>query len=117
MLRSPASSANTPTFLARMQHNAAARGQTLAAKPQAIANLERSLAQNRPRALIQMATGSGKTSAIVLSYRLIKFGGARRVLFLVDRANLGRQALEGVPAVRHAGRRLQVHRASTTSST
>jgi type I restriction enzyme R subunit len=61
-------------------------------KPQAIANIERSLRENRPRALVQMATGSGKTLlAIVLSYRLIKFAGAKRVLFLVDRGNLGRQ--------------------------
>ena len=52
-----------------------------------------SLAANKPRALIQMATGSGKTfTAIGFIYRLIKFAGARRVLFLVDRANLGRQA-------------------------
>ena len=58
----------------------------------AIRNLEASLAQNKPRALIQMATGSGKTStAIGFIYRLIKFAGARRVLFLVDRGNLGRQ--------------------------
>jgi type I restriction enzyme, R subunit len=58
----------------------------------AIENLERSLAENRPRALIQMATGSGKTyTAANIAYRLIKFAGARRVLFLVDRANLGRQ--------------------------
>ena len=42
-----------------------------------------------------MATGSGKTfTAITSIYRLIKFGGAQRVLFLVDRANLGRQALK-----------------------
>jgi type I restriction enzyme R subunit len=59
----------------------------------AIRNLEASLAQNRPRALIQMATGSGKTfTAISFIYRLIRFAGARRVLFLVDRGNLGRQA-------------------------
>jgi type I restriction enzyme R subunit len=59
----------------------------------AIRNLEQSLAANRPRALIQMATGSGKTfTAISFIYRLIKFAGARRVLFLVDRGNLGRQA-------------------------
>jgi type I restriction enzyme R subunit len=59
----------------------------------AIRNLESSLAANKPRALIQMATGSGKTfTAISFIYRLIKFGGARRVLFLVDRGNLGRQA-------------------------
>src|SRR5487761_1362059 len=59
---------------------------------EAVQNLERSLAQNRPRALIQMATGSGKTfTAASFIYRLIKFAGAKRVLFLVDRANLGRQ--------------------------
>src|SRR6266550_1700324 len=62
-------------------------------KVQAIANLEKSFFDNRPRALIQMATGSGKTLlAVTEIYRLIKFGGARRVLFLVDRANLGEQA-------------------------
>ena len=58
----------------------------------AIRNLEKSLAAGRPRALIQMATGSGKTfTAISFIYRLIKYAGARRVLFLVDRGNLGRQ--------------------------
>jgi len=61
---------------------------------EAVTNLERSLARNRPRALIQMAPGSGKTYTAVSSiYRLIKFGGATRALFLVDRANLGRQTL------------------------
>ncbi|OGB47213.1 MAG: type III restriction endonuclease subunit R [Burkholderiales bacterium RIFCSPLOWO2_12_FULL_65_40] len=58
----------------------------------AITNLEKSLAANKPKALIQMATGSGKTfTSIGFIYRLIKFGGARRVLFLVDRGNLARQ--------------------------
>ncbi|MDH5194525.1 MAG: DEAD/DEAH box helicase family protein [Nitrospira sp.] len=61
----------------------------------AIKNLEQSLAQDRPRALIQMATGSGKTfTAINFIYRLIKFAGAKRVLFLVDRGNLGDQTLK-----------------------
>ena len=61
----------------------------------AITNLERSLRENRPRALVQMATGSGKTfTAVSAIYRLIKFGGARRVLFLVDRSNLGKQAFD-----------------------
>lgn len=61
----------------------------------AVRNLEVSLAKNRPRALVQMATGSGKTYTAVSSiYRLIKFGGAKRVLFLVDRANLAKQALK-----------------------
>jgi type I restriction enzyme R subunit len=58
----------------------------------AIQNLEVSLADARPRALVQMATGSGKTfMAVSLIYRLIKFANARRVLFLVDRNILGRQ--------------------------
>jgi type I restriction enzyme, R subunit len=62
-------------------------------KVQAVANVEKSLFDDRPRSLIQMATGSGKTLlAVTTLYRLIKFGGARRVLFLVDRANLGEQA-------------------------
>ena len=65
------------------------------AQARAIRNLEESLTDNRPRALIQMATGAGKTfTAANVAYRLIKFGGARRVLFLVDRANLGRQTLK-----------------------
>ncbi|MXZ01021.1 DEAD/DEAH box helicase [Candidatus Poribacteria bacterium] len=60
----------------------------------AIIELEKSLAAARPRALIQMATGSGKTYLAVSSaYRLIKFAQAKRVLFLVDRRNLGRQTL------------------------
>jgi len=61
---------------------------------EAIQNLEESLAADRPRALIQMATGSGKTfTAVSAIYRLIKHGKAHRVLFLVDRGNLGKQAL------------------------
>ena len=60
----------------------------------AIRNLEESLVAGRPRALVQMATGSGKTfMACNQVYRLIKHAGARRVLFLVDRSNLGRQTL------------------------
>ena len=62
---------------------------------QAIENLEQSLAADRPRALIQMATGAGKTfTAANASYRLVKHAKASRVLFLVDRANLGRQTLK-----------------------
>ncbi len=89
------------TFLARMQHmpelvtqwgQGGANYQLWPAQIKAMQNLEKSLAANKPKALIQMATGSGKTfTAISFIYRLIKFGGARRVLFLVDRGNLGRQ--------------------------
>jgi type I restriction enzyme R subunit len=59
----------------------------------AIRNLETSLAEDKPRALIQMTMGSGKTfTACNVGYRLAKFAKASRILFLVDRANLGRQA-------------------------
>ena len=59
---------------------------------EAIEGLENSLAQNRPRSLIQMATGAGKTfTACNFIYRLIKHAKAKRVLFLVDRNNLGSQ--------------------------
>ncbi len=58
----------------------------------AITMLDESLKAARPRALIQMATGSGKTfTAANAAYRLLKFGGAKRVLFLVDRGILGKQ--------------------------
>lgn len=59
---------------------------------EAIENLEESLSAARPRALIQMATGSGKTfTAVNICYRLVKHANAKRILFLVDRANLGTQ--------------------------
>lgn len=65
------------------------------AQIRAVENLETSVRDGRPRALVQMATGSGKTfTAISAVYRLIREGGAKRVLFLVDRGNLGRQALK-----------------------
>lgn len=63
------------------------------AQIEAITNLEISLRANRQRALVQMATGSGKTyTAATLAYRLIEYADARRILFLVDRSNLGKQA-------------------------
>lgn len=59
----------------------------------AVTNLEESFAQAKPRSLLQMATGSGKTYAAISEvYRLIKHADARRVLFLVDRRTLGKQA-------------------------
>jgi type I restriction enzyme R subunit len=59
----------------------------------AIENLEKSFQANKPRALIQMATGAGKTfTAITSVYRLLKFADAKRILFLVDTKNLGEQA-------------------------
>lgn len=61
----------------------------------AITHLEKSLGEGRPRALIQLATGSGKTyTACNFTYRLLKHAKAKRILFLVDRNNLGRQTLK-----------------------
>ena len=69
------------------------RGQLYPNQMVAITNLEQSLRKDKSRALLQMATGSGKTlTSVAAIYRMIKFGGARRVLFLVDRSNLGEQA-------------------------
>ena len=60
---------------------------------EAIEGLEKSLSGDKPRALIQMATGAGKTyTAITSIYRLLKHTNLRRVLFLVDTKNLGKQA-------------------------
>ncbi len=96
-----ATDTSNSTFLARMRHlpklvtewgTGGASFKLWPAQITAIQNLEKSLAANKPKALIQMATGSGKTfTSIGFIYRLIKFGGARRVLFLVDRGNLARQ--------------------------
>jgi type I restriction enzyme R subunit len=59
----------------------------------AITKLENSFKEFKPKALIQMATGSGKTfTAITFIYRLLKYTNAKRILFLVDTKNLGEQA-------------------------
>lgn len=59
----------------------------------AINNLDKSFADNRPKALVQMATGAGKTfTAISAAYRLLKYGKMNRILFLVDTKSLGEQA-------------------------
>lgn len=60
---------------------------------EAIEKLTLSFAENRQKALVHMATGSGKTfTAITQVYRLLKFGGMNRILFLVDTKSLGVQA-------------------------
>ena len=59
----------------------------------AIKKLDSSLSENKPRALIQMATGAGKTfTAITAAYRMLKYGKMKRILFLVDTKGLGEQA-------------------------
>ncbi len=63
------------------------------AQIKAIENLEISFKNNRPKALIQMATGAGKTfTAATFIYRLLKHAKGKRILFLVDTKNLGEQA-------------------------
>jgi type I restriction enzyme R subunit len=70
----------------------------------AVSALERSMAQNHPRALVQMATGAGKTfTACTLSYRLLAHAGFKRILFLADRANLVRQTRDEYLAYRPPG--------------
>ncbi len=84
-----------PTLRARLQRLPEIDATALwPAQERAIQALEESLVIDKPRAMIQMATGSGKTyTAANAAWRLVRYGGASRVLFLVDRANLGKQAL------------------------
>jgi type I restriction enzyme, R subunit len=83
-----------PTWRAKVQDLPALKVDGLRpAQVDAIRAIERSLAEQRfDRSLVQMATGAGKTyTAVTLAYRLLRYGGFRRVLFLVDRNNLGEQ--------------------------
>ncbi|MEU4950678.1 DEAD/DEAH box helicase family protein [Streptomyces lavendulae] len=80
------------------------------AQRRAIEGLETSLAADRPRALIQMATGAGKTYTVVqASHRLLEHAGANRVLFLVDRNNLGDQAFMEYRGFRPADSKKPLH--------
>ena len=70
----------------------------------AIEGIEASLRRDQPRAFVQMATGAGKTfTAATLTYRLLAHADARRILFLVDRNNLGRQTLKEFQGYRPPG--------------
>ncbi len=83
-----------PTFRSRLQQLPPL--DTTGLRPnqiRAVEGIEESLAHNRPRGLVQMATGAGKTfTAVTTSYRLLKHAGASKILFLVDRNTLGEQA-------------------------
>jgi len=81
------------TLRARLRHFPALVTEGLrTCQIEAIDGLEKSLAHDDPRALIQMTMGAGKTfTACTMSYRLLAHAGARRILFLVDRRNLGNQ--------------------------
>jgi type I restriction enzyme R subunit len=105
----PTASSNLNTRLANLlTTDQMPKSNLWSAQIEAIRNLEKSLAANKRRVLIQMATGLGRVgvspasgvspdgktyTAVNFVYRLIKLAGARRVLFLVDRANLGDQTL------------------------
>lgn len=84
------------TFRARLQQIPALNEKGLrGCQIDAVHGIEASLKQGHSRTLLQMATGAGKTfTACTQVYRLAKFAKAKRVLFLVDRGNLGRQALK-----------------------
>lgn len=86
----------TDTLRARLRHMPALETAGLRdCQVDAVQGLEASLAQDHPRALLQMATGAGKTfTACTFSWRLLKHAQARRILFLVDRNNLGDQTLK-----------------------
>lgn len=79
---------------------------------EAITGIEKSLKLGKPRALLQMATGSGKTyTAVTEVYRLAKFAKAKRVLFLVDRGNLATNAKDEFEqfVIPHDGRKFTQH--------
>ncbi|MCU7804737.1 MAG: DEAD/DEAH box helicase family protein [Candidatus Thiodiazotropha sp. (ex Lucinoma borealis)] len=78
----------------------------------AITGIEHSLKQGKPRALLQMATGSGKTyTAVTQVYRLAKFAKIKRALFLVDRGNLATNAKDEFEqfVIPHDGRKFTQH--------
>ncbi|MBM3548404.1 MAG: restriction endonuclease subunit R [Alphaproteobacteria bacterium] len=75
-----------------------------ACQVEAVEGLERSLAKDDPRALVQMTMGAGKTfTACTFSFRLLAHAGVRRILFLVDRRNLGNQTATEYAAYRPPG--------------
>ena len=78
----------------------------------AITGIEESLKAAKPRALLQMATGSGKTyTAVTEVYRLAKFAKIKRALFLVDRGNLATNAKDEFEqfVIPHDGRKFTQH--------
>ncbi|MDE9365687.1 type I restriction-modification enzyme R subunit C-terminal domain-containing protein [Luteipulveratus sp. YIM 133132] len=94
VMRDAATDPERPTWRGKVQHLPPLDTSALRpAQITAIEGVERSLAeQHFDRSLVQMATGAGKTyTAVTSAYRLLKFGGFRRVLVLVDRNNLATQ--------------------------
>lgn len=96
IIRDAEADPENPTWRARVQHLPPLVDAPLQpAQITAITGIEKSLAdQHFDWSLVQMATGAGKTfTAVTTAYRLLKFGGFRRILFLVDRNNLAEQTI------------------------
>src|SRR5437762_675462 len=84
----------------RTKHSAA----PVACRIEAVTRVERTFAADEPRAVIQAATGAGKTfTACAFSCRLLEHAKFHRILFLADRANLVRQARDEFMAYRPPG--------------
>ncbi|GGB26309.1 type III restriction endonuclease subunit R [Flexivirga endophytica] len=96
IIRDAEADEDSPTWRAKVRHLPELDTTSLRpAQITAINGVEHSLAaQQFDRSLVQMATGAGKTyTAVTLAYRLLKFGGFKRILFLVDRNNLAEQSI------------------------
>ncbi|WP_182642114.1 DEAD/DEAH box helicase family protein [Dietzia sp. E1] len=96
ILRDAEAEPDLPTWRAKVRHLPVLEKDLLRpAQITAIEGIEKSLFEQRfDRSLVQMATGAGKTyTAVTLAYRLLQFGGFRRILFLVDRNNLAEQTI------------------------
>ncbi|YAL83652.1 DEAD/DEAH box helicase family protein [Dermacoccaceae bacterium W4C1] len=96
ILRTAEADPQAPTWRAKVRHLPDLDTSALRpAQITAITGVEQSLAaQHFDRSLVQMATGAGKTyTAVTLAYRLLKYGGFTRILFLVDRNNLADQTI------------------------
>jgi type I restriction enzyme R subunit len=71
---------------------------------EAVAAVEKAIADGQSTMLLAMATGTGKTRlAIALMYELLRRQRFRRVLFLVDRNALGRQTLDAMSTTETTG--------------
>ena len=103
MLRDADDDPQNPTWRGKVRHLPALQSAPLRpAQITAITAIERSLAEQQfERSLVQMATGAGKTyTAVTECYRLLRYGGFRRILFLVDRNNLADQTMAEFSAYR-----------------
>lgn len=95
ILRDAEANPEAPTWRGKVRNMPSLDGYDMRpASARSVLAIEASMASGKPRSLVQMATGAGKTRmAVAECYRLLKFGGVNRILFLVDRNNLADQTL------------------------